>query len=149
LENSSASTFTMSRFQSNSQAGFTLMESLIASIILGLALGSILAISSHSYRYLSDIRLMARSSQVLQQKMEDLRLLSWSDLQAAPTNFTDSVHPGIFQGTLSRAAYDWSGGVPTAARVTLTVTWTNRNQQVSTNSLTTIMANGGLNKYIF
>lgn len=108
-----------------------------------------LAISSHSLRYLTDIRLMARSSQVLQQKMEDLRLLSWTDLQATSNTFTDSVHPGIFRGTITQTAYDTYSGTATANRVTLTVTWTNRNFLVSTNTLTTIMANGGLNKYIF
>lgn len=133
----------------HSQAGFTIMEALIASMILGLALASVLAISSHSFRYLSDIRLTARSSQVLQQKMEDLRLLSWSDLHSQSNTFTDPVQPGTFNGTISFSPYDTYGSLVTATRVTLTVTWTNRNSGLSTNTLSTVVANGGLNKYIF
>ncbi len=91
----------------------------------------------------------ARSSQVLQQKMEDLRLLSWSDLQAVSNAFDDPVHPGIFNGQITQTPYSSFGGLTTSARVTLSVTWTNRNSGVSTNSLSTIVANGGLNKYIF
>lgn len=125
------------------------MEALIAAMILGLALASVLAISSHSFRYLSDIRLTARSSQVLQQKMEDLRLLSWTDLHSVSNNFSDSMTPGTFRGTMSFVPYDMYGSVTSATRVTLMVTWTNRNSGVSTNTLSTIIANGGLNKYIF
>ena len=132
-----------------SQDGFTIMEALIAAMILGLALASVLAISSHSFRYLSDIRLTARSSQVLQQKMEDLRLLSWTDLQSISNNFSDSMTPGTFRGTITMVPYDTYGSITSATRVTLMVTWTNRNSRISTNTLSTIIANGGLNKYIF
>lgn len=133
----------------SSQSGFTILEALIAAVILGLALSSVLAVSSQSFRYLADIRLTARSSQVLQQKMEDLRLLSWTDLYSASNTFVDFVHPTVFRGTLTRATYDSYGTNVTAALVTLTVTWTNRTTRVSTNRLSSIIANGGLNKYIF
>ena len=139
----------MHKTKRQSEAGFTMIEAMIAAMILGLALSSVLAISAYAFRYLSDIRLTARSSQVLQQKMEDLRLLSWSDLQAASNAFDDPVHPGLFNGQITQVPYSTYNGQTTTARVTLTVTWANRNSSVSTNSLTTIVANGGLNKYIF
>ena len=96
-----------------------------------------------------DIRLAARSSQVLQQKMEDLRLLRWTDLQMVTNSFDDPVHPGVFHGTITQTPYSSYDSLTTASRVTLSVTWTNRNGNVSTNTLSTIVANGGLNKYIF
>ncbi len=139
----------MHKTKRDSEAGFTMIEAMIAAMILGLALSSVLAISAYAFRYLSDIRLTARSSQVLQQKMEDLRLLSWSDLQAVSNAFDDPVHPGLFNGQITQVPYSTYNGQTTTARVTLTVTWANRNSSVSTNSLTTIVANGGLNKYIF
>jgi hypothetical protein len=37
----------------------------------------------------------------------------------------------------------------TVLRVTLTATWTNQTHRVITNTLTTLISNGGLNKYIF
>ncbi|NQU11050.1 type II secretion system protein [bacterium] len=132
------------------QAGFTILEAMIAAMILGIVLSSVLAVSSQCFHYLSDIRLTARSSQVLQQKVEDIRLLSWSQLQNLPTTFADpSDTAGVYSGSVSQVAYDAYGAQVTASRVTLMVTWKNRHGRASTNTLTTVIANGGLNKYIF
>lgn len=144
--------FTMrgARVRARFRAGFTLIETSIAAMILGLVLVSVLAITSQCYRYLADIRLTARSSQVLQQKMEDIRLLSWSQVQALPAGFTDPHDTaGIFAGTIALAAFDSYDGATTVSKVTLTVTWTNQSGQVRANKLTSYVSNGGLNKYIF
>ena len=123
---------------------------MIATVILGLVLSSVIAVASQCLRYLTDIRRTARSSQVLQQKMEDIRLLSWSQLQAYTNKFTDPNDPGLtYAGTINTNAYDWYGTTATLMRVTLTVTWTNQAHRVLTNSLTSLVSNGGLNKYIF
>src|SRR5437867_1029588 len=132
------------------QHGFTLMEALVATMILGFALASILGVAGRSMRYLNDIRRTARSSQVLQQKMEDIRLLSWSQLQALPGTFTDPSDTNrVYAGTITQTAYDSYNGTTTMMKVTLTVTWTNQVYRVLTNSLSTLVSNGGLNKYIF
>ncbi len=142
----------MTRRAFNSKAGFTLMEAMIASMILGFVLISVLAICSHCFRYLTDIRRMARSSQVLQQKMEDIRLVTnWGSLTAlADTKFYDSADTaGLFTGTVTQATFDSYNGSATVAKVTLTVTWRNRSGRVITNTLNSLVSNGGLNKYIF
>ena len=132
------------------RSGFTLLEAMIASIILGLALTSVIAVASQCMRYLTDIRRTARSSQVLQQKMEDIRLLSWSQLQALPGTFTDPSDTNrVYAGTITQTAFDSYNGTTTMMKVTLTVTWTNQVYRALTNSLSTLVSNGGLNKYIF
>jgi Tfp pilus assembly protein PilV len=142
-------TMTLTRI-TKAQSGFTILEAMIASIILGLALGSVVAVASQCMRYLTDIRRTARSSQVLQQKMEDIRLLSWSQLQALPSTFTDPNDTNhVYTGTITQTAYDSYSGTTTVMNVTLTVTWTNQVYRVLTNSLSTLVSNGGLNKYIF
>lgn len=132
------------------QHGFTLLEAMVATLILGFVLSSVLAVGSHCARYLSGIRRTARSSQILQQKLEDIRLLSWSQYQALPATFTDpNDTQGIYSGTISRSTYDTYNGTTTVSRLTLTVTWPGQNGRVLTNTLTTLVSNGGLNKYIF
>ncbi len=133
-----------------SRGGFSLIEVMMGAMVLGIVLGSILAMASHAFGFLTDIRRRARSSQVLQQRMEDLRLLNWSQLQACPATFTDPSDPGAFYaGTITQEPADWYHGTATVMKVTLTVTWTNRLSRVQTNSLTTLIGHGGLNKYIF
>ena len=133
-----------------SKSAFTLLEAMIAAVILGLVLGSVIAVASQCLRYLTDIRRTARSSQILQQEMETIRLLNWSQLGALTSAFTDpndSSH--IYAGTVTQTAYDSYNGTTTVMKVTLTVTWTNQSHRVLTNSLSSLVSNGGLNKYIF
>ncbi len=130
--------------------GFTLVEVMISTAILGFVLVGILALASHAFGYLSDIRRRARSSQILQQRMEDIRLLNWTQLQACPATFQDpSDLTGQYVGTVSQTPYDWYHGSTTVMQVTLAATWTNRTGRVHTNILTTLISNGGLNKFIF
>ena len=140
----------MTRKQLQSQSGTSFVEALIAACILLLVLGSVLGIMSQSYRYLANIRLTARSSQILQQKMEDVRLLSWGSLQTISSTFSDPNDTNhIYTGTTALSDYDSYSGTTTIKRVTLSVTWTNRNSLVATNRLTTLIANGGLSRYIY
>jgi Tfp pilus assembly protein PilV len=132
------------------ETGATFVETIIASAIVIVVLVSVIAIIGQATRYLANIRLTARSSQILQQKMEDIRLMSWSSIEAMPTTFSDpSDTNNIFAGAVSLADYDTFNGTSTVKRVTLTVTWVDRNSRVATNKLSTLIANGGLNRYIF
>ena len=143
---------TMKRKLAKTQDGFTLLEAMIATIILGLVLTSVLAVVSQCAHYLTDIRRTARASQVLQQEMEYVRLLDWNALQSLTNQFTDPADTNrIYAGTIAKSAYSPSafGTTTTVEEVTLTVTWTNQVNQILTNTLTTLVGNGGLNKYIF
>jgi len=137
------------------EKAFTLIEVLIASGILVFALVSALAVATQGFRYISDMRRTARSSQVLQERMEDIRLITiWTNLLALNgTTFIDTNLPEcVFRGSVSTAAYppyDSYGGSPIVMRVTIAVTWTNRSQKVLTNSLTSLFCRDGLNTYIY
>src|SRR5438105_4748053 len=56
---------------------FTLVDSLLACAILALALGAVFAISSYSLQTLRRGRDEMSSSQVLQQRIEQLRIANW------------------------------------------------------------------------
>jgi Tfp pilus assembly protein PilV len=133
------------------RSGSTLAETMIATIILGLVLGSVLAVISQCLRCLTDIRRTARASQVLQQEMETIRLMNWTQMQALPSTFSDPMDTNhIYAGTITKSSYDSYSGTTTVVQVTLRVTWANRAaNRVLTNTLSTLISNGGLNKYIF
>ncbi len=134
----------------NAKDGFTLLEAMIAVMILGLVLAAVLATVSQSARYLTDIRRTARAGQVLQQEMEYIRLLDWNTLQSVTNKFTDpSDTAHLYAGKVTQTTYDTYGTTNTIVKVTLTVTWTNQVNRVLTNTLTSLVGNGGLNKYIF
>lgn len=139
---------TRKRFKAND--GFTLLEAMIATMILGFVLTSVLAVASQSARYLVDIRRTSRAAQVLQQEMEYIRLLDWNTLQSVTNSFSDpSDAAHLYAGRVTQSAYDTYGTTNTVVKITLTVTWTNQVNRVLTNTLTSLVGNGGLNKYIF
>jgi type II secretory pathway pseudopilin PulG len=134
--------------------GFSLMEAMIATAILGLALASVLAVLSQSARYITDVRRSARASQILQQEMENIRLTNvWSGLLGLNNiTFLDpSDSNRLYRGKIKESGYAPSvyNGTTNVVIVTLTVTWSNQVNCVLTNTLTTLVGNGGLNKYIF
>ena len=126
----------------------TLIEVMIATMILAFALASVLAVASHCYRYMTDLRRTARSSQMMQQQLEDIRLLTWSQVQALSSTFSNSAFPE-FRGTITQSPYDIYSGSTNVMTLTLSTIWTNQTHRVLTNRMTTLVANGGLNKYFF
>lgn len=133
------------------EKGFTLVETMVASVIMLFALVSVLALAGRGFRYLTDLRRWARSSQVLQQKMEDIRLVTvWTNVWAMNgTTFTNTEVLGVpYTGTV---IVDSDPTYPTnvSARITLLVQWRNSANLTITNRLTTLVTVNGLNKYIF
>lgn len=138
----------MIRHKRLATSGFTLLEAMLATVILAFALTSVLALLSHASRFVSDFRKTARSTQILQQKMEDIRLLSWSQLAAYTNSFVDT-YSGTYSGTVAQSTFDTYNGTATVKTVTLTVTWKNQRGLSVTNTLTSLVSNGGINTYIF
>jgi Tfp pilus assembly protein PilV len=120
---------------------------MISSVIMAFVLVSIMGVISRTSRYLMDLRIHARSSQVLQQRIEELRAMSWSQITNLPTTFTSSGDTnGTFGKSLNIANYRLFGTTAIVVQATAVVTWTNRQSIVVTNTLTTLISNGGLNK---
>ena len=132
--------------------GFTLLEAMIASVILAFALASVLAVVSQGARYLTDIRRTARASQILQQEMEGIRLTNvWAGITGLNnTTFSDQIDTNhLYSGSITESNYSSYGSTTTVVEVTLTLTWTNQVNVVLTNRLSALVGNGGLNKYIY
>lgn len=138
--------------RTRARAGFTLVEVMVASVMLTLALVSVLALASRGFQYIGDMRHYARSSQVLQQKMEDIRLMNvWSGVWALNnTAFSDSTVSGmVFSGSIKINSYNPPYPTDFVARVTISVNWTNSADKVITNRISSLICLNGLSKYIF
>jgi Tfp pilus assembly protein PilV len=70
----------VSRSSFRAEAGITIIEVMIAALLIGLATGSIMEINAHSLRILQSSHLAAAASQVLQQRVEMLRRATWPEL---------------------------------------------------------------------
>lgn len=142
----------MTRKRIGANDGFTLIEALVASLILAVVLTSVLATLAQCARSVTDIRRTARASQILQQEMESIRLTNvWTGLTGlANTSFSDPTDTNhIYAGTISETAYASFGTTTTVEEVTLTITWTNQVGKVLSNELSTLVGYGGLNKYVY
>jgi prepilin-type N-terminal cleavage/methylation domain-containing protein len=133
------------------RAGFTIIEVAIASAILAVSIIGALVIASQSMLMLQTTREFSRANQILQQRMEDIRLLRFTAIQALPSTFTDPNDPKhIYAGTITKQTYRTDGsGKVASLKVTLSVTWKGRNGIARGQTLSTVFADGGLNEYIF
>jgi hypothetical protein len=125
---------------------------MVASVILIFALASVLAVGAQGFRYLTDMRRWARSSQVLQQQMEDIRLVTvWTNVWGMDgMAFTNADIVGVpYSGTIDISSYNPPYPTDICVRVTLTVTWLNSANRTVTNRLSSLVTKNGLNKYIF
>ena len=132
--------------------GFTLLEAMLATLILAFVLTTVLATLSQCARSLTDIRRTARASQILQQEMECIRLTNvWTGLTGlANTTFSDPTDTNhVYAGTISETTYSSFGTTTTIQEVTLTLVWTNQVGNVRSNELTALVGYGGLNKYVY
>jgi hypothetical protein len=125
----------------------------IASMILAFVFASTIAVAGRCFRYTVDMRRASQSWQIAQQRVEDLRLKSWTYLNSLPkypstTSFTDPNDTAeIFAGTITTANAGHDGSA-TLLKVSVSVSYTNQTASIVTNSLTTLFSSGGLNSFI-
>jgi Tfp pilus assembly protein PilV len=147
-----------------SRAGMTVVEVLIASVLLAfVVLGSLAAIS-HSLALTNHARLVTISSQVLQSAVEDLRLRNYTTIaayaaQSQPVNLT-----GTISSELLSSSFTATSGMTLQANFTtlrasgagqlglvaveFTVTWTEQGAAFR-RSARTYFGEKGLSDYIY
>jgi hypothetical protein len=145
------------------QAAFTISEVVVAIFILTIiGLGFYTALSS-GFGILQATRENLRATQVMMQKMEAIRLCTWSQL----TNFTFSEPYNPLGSTNSTAGVTYTGNVTIGPAtnlvnnpsyqnnmclVNVSLTWTNSNrgnQMVHTRQMQSQVARYGLQNYIW
>ena len=151
------------------QAAYSLPEVVVAAAVLGMLSISLLATFSTGLSIVRAGRENMRATQILLQKVETLRLFTWSqetNTTLATTNFTDWYDPsrtdtqsgGVkYTGFFSNSAAPSS--LPAAYRdnmraATVTVFWTNypsgsTNPIVHSRQFQTYVARYGMQNYVF
>jgi prepilin-type N-terminal cleavage/methylation domain-containing protein len=138
---------------------YTLAEVLVAIAVIGIMVISLYAGFSSGFAIVRLSREEVRASQIIQDKLEAIRLCTWSQLDAFPTSFQASLDPFatnkgpqriVYWGTVSLAAPetipDNAPYKPDLRQVTIAVTWTNHGGSAPvthTNRLSTLVARYG------
>jgi prepilin-type N-terminal cleavage/methylation domain-containing protein len=155
--------------KSKSRAGFTLVEVMVATTILGFVGASLFWGFEAGTEVIESTREDLRATQILLQKMEAVRLFTWTEIND-PTNyltsnFTEAYDPlgttnqssGVNYRCFVSASTPAVGDLPEAYRTntrTLTVTlyWTNyygARPVVHTREMQTRVARNGMQNYLW
>jgi prepilin-type N-terminal cleavage/methylation domain-containing protein len=127
------------RGENRRQSGYTLVEVLCAVAIVAVMASVLFVGFDNGFTVLRTTREDMRATQILMQKTEAVRLLTWPQLSNCPTTFQEYFYPGgavttnggtLYCGTLSTT--DAATNIPATAAyrssvhlVTITVLWTN------------------------
>jgi len=148
--------------QTKTRAGaFTLPEVLIATALIGFSSLALFAGFQQSFNLVETHRENLRATQILQEKMEVVRLYSWAQVTNAgfiPSTFTDTFDPTA--GTNNSGVTYTGAVIVTNAPITETysndlrlvnvsVSWTNGVGTAHTREMTTMVAHYGLQNYIY
>ena len=113
------------------RGAFTTVEALIASGILAVSVISFYGSVSFGFGLLRSIREEVRATQILQERLELIRLYNWKQLNTSsfvPTSFTASLKPGntnvFYHGEVSISGAPISESYTNYLRqVTVTISW--------------------------
>jgi len=154
-----ASAFPRTKERTQERA-FTLMEVMVAIGVLGFMLVSLYAGFSSGFSVLRVARENLRATQILEEKMEVIRLVKWDDVAPGfiPTNFTasfDAANPTNISGTF---AYHGTVTVTNAPitesyaqhmrMIQIELTWESGNV-TRHRQMTTFVSQYGLQNYIY
>jgi len=130
---------------------FTMIEVLIASLVLGLVFVSSIAAMTMGYKMLENARFNTVASQVIQSEIETLRLMNWSQVSSLPSNEAITI-----DASMAKAGFNKFTGrrIVTSLRtdtklIVVAVSWTSSAGRNSSRRYTTFMTKNGLNDYYY
>ncbi len=137
-----------------SLGGFTILEVALASVILALALTSIIPVMKTSFMQMDSARSVEIAANILQCEMEKERLMSWdqvSDAAYVPTIDTAFTRVPSIAGrfTLTRSVANVPNRSGEMIRITLTVHWRTADGRSMSHSYTTHYGLNGLHDYYY
>ncbi|MBI3885424.1 MAG: hypothetical protein HY302_06810 [Opitutae bacterium] len=142
--------------------GMTILEVLIAAVLLTFVVLGALAAVSRALNLTNHARMLTLASQVLQSKVEDLRLKNYAQIaayaaQTQPVDFTSGITENLlnsnFTSTMTMAAtftttYASSATQVGLTSVVVTLSWTEGSSTYSRSSRT-YFCEKGLSDYIY
>lgn len=144
------------------QAGFTLVEVMLASIIMVLGIATSLTTITFGMRAIDTARHSTLAAQIMQSEMENIRLLNWAQVTALPASETVDISSIISSGTSSTLDDTLNNiiGKFTCLRtittpkanmreITLTVSWNGQDGRAHSNSYITRYCKDGLYDFYY
>ena len=143
----------------NAAAAFSLIEVLTALGLVGILFLSVYTGLGTGFAVIGVARENLRATQVMQEKLETLRLYSWDQINSngfIPKTFTAPYQPGggtnsgiVYAGTMTLTNYTGTESYSTNLRlVTVEVRWTSGSAQ-RTRQMQTAVSRYGLQNYIY
>jgi hypothetical protein len=141
-------------------AAFSTLEVLVAVLICGITFLGLYSGLSSGFAFVQLARENLRGTQILEEKMETIRLYRWDQINTSgfiPTNFVDVFYPLTTQST---AGLSYTGMVTIAnaplteyyadslRQVTIDLSWKS-GQVVRKRQMTTFVSQYGLQNYIY
>ncbi|MEZ5275284.1 MAG: type II secretion system protein [Opitutaceae bacterium] len=139
------------RSRLNTKEGFTLVEVLVASVVLGMVFLSSIGAMTVGYRLLENARFNTLAAQIIQSEIETLRLMNWAQISALPSNEAITIDSDLNNASLNRFT---GNRILTSLRantkaIIVNVQWTATSGQVHSRRYTTYMGKDGLNDYYY
>jgi type II secretory pathway pseudopilin PulG len=131
---------------------FTLLEVMVATIVLVFTITSSIAVMQSGFQSLDTARNLTTAGQVLENEMENLRLKNWTQIQALQDAGNTTVAPDPRLGaaatrfTCTRTISDLKADMK---QITLTTTWIGADGRTHTASYLTRYGKNGLNDYAY
>ncbi len=144
---------------SNGPAAFSLIEVMVAVAIAGIVFVGVYSSFSTGFAVIQLARENLRGTQILQEKMETIRLYTWDQINTAgfiPANFTDVFYASsnsssglIYTGTVAIATAPIAESYSNDMKlVTVEVTWASAHV-VRRRQMSTLVSRYGLQNYIY
>ena len=146
------------------QCAFSLVESLIAFLVIGVVCVSVFAGFASGFGMVGCSREDLRATQVMMRKIEGLRLCTWNQFtNHMPITFTEAYDPSstnnnsvVYNGTVTTNSAATMMGSPVYSPdtrlVTVSVTWTNYTlgrPLVHNRQLQTLVSRYGMQNYLY
>jgi prepilin-type N-terminal cleavage/methylation domain-containing protein len=146
------------------KAAFTLVEVICSIAIAAFVVSALFYGFSNGYAMLGSTREDLRATQILMQRTEVIRLLTWTQLASCPTTFTESYNQASVSNSQNGIIYYGTLSVTTATNipdtaiykssvelVTIAVVWTNNTGSVNIphrREMQTLSAKNGMQNYL-
>jgi hypothetical protein len=143
--------------------GVTLMEVIMATGIIAITGAGVISSINYGLWIMRLARENQRATQVMLEKVEAIRLYNWTqvtndsfipDSFTAPYDPTVSANQGLtYYGTMSVTSPTFSGTAPSylasLRQFNVTLVWTNSGGLTHTRSLSTFVAQNGIQNYVY
>lgn len=149
------------RCNKGTKEGMTLVEVVLATGILAIMAGALIGTFNCGFLLMQSVRENQRATQILMEKLETIRLYSWTQVNTPgfiPTYFSDDYDPQgttghrgtRYYGVIRLSPAPFSTGYSANIRqIQITLLWTSRGSTSHVRSASTFVAKDGVQNYVY